>query len=77
MCDTIFSGVFERHPRLTLAIVELSWAPHLLSTMNYALPRAPQRGTLPVQGPLGPLRQPYTGNGETPTIGACPPSISR
>jgi hypothetical protein len=29
----IFSGVFERHPRLALAIVEfeLAWAPHLLS----------------------------------------------
>jgi predicted TIM-barrel fold metal-dependent hydrolase len=37
MCDMIFSGVFERHPRLELAIVEfeLSWAPHLLSTMDY------------------------------------------
>lgn len=37
MCDMIFSGVFERHPRLVLAIVEfeLSWAPHLLSTMDY------------------------------------------
>jgi predicted TIM-barrel fold metal-dependent hydrolase len=37
MCDMIFSGVFERHPRLTLAIVEfeLSWAPHVLSTMDY------------------------------------------
>jgi hypothetical protein len=37
MCDLIFSGVFERHPRLTLAIVEfeLAWAPHLLSTMEY------------------------------------------
>ena len=37
MCDLIFSGVFERHPRLTLAIVEfeLSWAPHLLSAMDY------------------------------------------
>ncbi len=37
MCDMIFSGVFERHPRLTLAIVEfeLAWAPHLLSTMDY------------------------------------------
>jgi predicted TIM-barrel fold metal-dependent hydrolase len=37
MCDLIFSGVFERHPRLTLAIVEfeLAWAPHLLSTMGY------------------------------------------
>jgi predicted TIM-barrel fold metal-dependent hydrolase len=37
MCDLIFSGVFERYPRLMLAIVEfeLSWAPHLLSTMDY------------------------------------------
>jgi predicted TIM-barrel fold metal-dependent hydrolase len=37
MCDMIFSGVFERYPRLTLAIVEfeLSWAPHVLSTMDY------------------------------------------
>ena len=37
MCDMIFSGVFERHPRLTLAIVEfeLAWAPHVLSTMDY------------------------------------------
>jgi predicted TIM-barrel fold metal-dependent hydrolase len=31
MCDLIFSGVFERHPRLTLAIVEfeLAWAVRL------------------------------------------------
>jgi predicted TIM-barrel fold metal-dependent hydrolase len=37
MCDMIFSGVFERHPTLKLAIVEfeLAWAPHLLSTMDY------------------------------------------
>jgi predicted TIM-barrel fold metal-dependent hydrolase len=37
LCDLIFSGVFEGHPRLTLAIVEfeLAWAPHLLSTMEY------------------------------------------
>ncbi len=37
MCDMIFSGVFERYPRLKLAIVEfeLSWAPHMLSTMDY------------------------------------------
>jgi predicted TIM-barrel fold metal-dependent hydrolase len=29
LCDLIFSGVFERHPRLTLAIVEfeLAWVP--------------------------------------------------
>ena len=37
LCDMIFSGVFERHPRLTLAIVEfeLAWAAHLLPTMDY------------------------------------------
>jgi predicted TIM-barrel fold metal-dependent hydrolase len=37
MCDMIFSGVFERHPRLMLAIVEfeLAWAPHVLSSMDY------------------------------------------
>jgi predicted TIM-barrel fold metal-dependent hydrolase len=37
MCDMIFSGVFERHPGLILAIVEfeLAWAPHLLATMDY------------------------------------------
>jgi len=37
MCDMIFSGVFERYPGLKVAIVEfeLSWAPHLLGTMDY------------------------------------------
>jgi predicted TIM-barrel fold metal-dependent hydrolase len=37
LCDPLFSGAFERHPRLRLAIVEfeLAWAPHLLSTMDY------------------------------------------
>ena len=37
LCDMIFSGVFERHPRLKLAIVEfeLAWAPHVLSSMDY------------------------------------------
>ena len=37
MCDLIFSGVFERYPRLKVAIVEfeLAWAPHVLSTMDY------------------------------------------
>jgi len=37
LCDMIFSGVFERHPGLRLAIVEfeLAWAPHVLSTMDY------------------------------------------
>ncbi len=37
MCDMIFSGVFERHPGLRLAIVEfgLAWASHVLSSMDY------------------------------------------
>jgi predicted TIM-barrel fold metal-dependent hydrolase len=37
LCDMIFSGVFERHPRLTLAIVEfeLAWAPNVLTSMDY------------------------------------------
>jgi len=37
MCDMIFSGVFERHSRLIVAIVEfeLSWAPNVLSSMDY------------------------------------------
>jgi predicted TIM-barrel fold metal-dependent hydrolase len=37
LCDMIFSAVFERHPRLVVAVVEfeLSWAPHLLDTMDY------------------------------------------
>jgi predicted TIM-barrel fold metal-dependent hydrolase len=37
MCDMIFSGVFERHPSLMLAIVEfeLSWAPNVLTSMDY------------------------------------------
>jgi hypothetical protein len=42
--DLIFSGVFERHPRLTLAIVEfeLAWAPHLALHDGLHLPRAPR-----------------------------------
>ena len=37
MCDMMFSGVFERHPRLMLAIVEfeLSWAPNVITSMDY------------------------------------------
>src|SRR5580658_4068369 len=37
LCDLIFSGVFERHPSLTVAIVEfeLAWVPHVLSSMDY------------------------------------------
>lgn len=38
MCDMIFSGVFERYPKLLLAIVEfeLSWVPYVLTNMEYA-----------------------------------------
>jgi predicted TIM-barrel fold metal-dependent hydrolase len=37
ICDMIFSGVFERYPRLTVAVVEfeLSWAPPLMDSMDY------------------------------------------
>ncbi len=37
MTDMIFSGAFERHPSLMLAIVEfeLSWAPYVLTQMDY------------------------------------------
>ena len=37
MCDMIFSGVFERYPGLKVSIVEfeLSWAPYLLTSMDY------------------------------------------
>src|SRR5215212_9693356 len=37
LCDMIFSGVFERHPRLMLAMLEfeLSLAPHALNSMDY------------------------------------------
>jgi len=50
MCHLIFSGVFERRPRLTLAIVEfeLAWALHLLSTMDYTYRERPRRGDLAV-----------------------------
>ncbi|MFQ6030190.1 MAG: amidohydrolase family protein [Dehalococcoidia bacterium] len=37
LCDLIFSGVFDRYPKLNVAIVEfeLAWAAHLLGTMDY------------------------------------------
>ena len=37
MCDMIFAGVFERYPGLKVAIVEfeLSWAPYVLTSMDY------------------------------------------
>jgi len=42
MCDMIFSGVLDRHPRIGVGAQRaLFHGPHL--------PRAPRRGTLPVQ----------------------------
>ena len=37
MCDMIFSGVFERYPKLTIAVVEfeLAWAAHVIRKMDY------------------------------------------
>jgi predicted TIM-barrel fold metal-dependent hydrolase len=37
LCDMIFSGVFDRHPRLRVAIVEfeLSWVPYVLANADY------------------------------------------
>ena len=37
LTDIIFSGVFERHPKLQVGSVEheLSWVPHFLDRMNY------------------------------------------
>jgi predicted TIM-barrel fold metal-dependent hydrolase len=37
LCDMLFSGVFERYPRLKVGVVEfeLSWVPYLLSSMDY------------------------------------------
>ena len=45
MCDLIFSGVFERHPRLTVPIMEfeLAWVPRVLSTIDYARSERPGR----------------------------------
>lgn len=40
----IFSGVFERYPKLQVGIVEveLSWAPHFLDRMDYAYKERPR-----------------------------------
>ena len=37
LCDVVFSGVFDRHPHLQLAIVEfeLAWAPYVMAAMDY------------------------------------------
>jgi hypothetical protein len=53
MCDLIFSGVFERHPRPSTGhrgVRAGVGAPPALHD-GLHLPRAPRRGDVPVQGP--------------------------
>jgi len=44
--EMIFSGVFERHPRLRVGSVEheIAWAPHFLAQMDYTYTERPIRG---------------------------------
>lgn len=44
MTDMIFSGVFERNPKLLVGSVEheISWAPHWLRNMDYTYEERPQ-----------------------------------
>jgi len=46
LADMIFSGVFERHPRLRVGTVEheLAWIPHFLQQMDYTYTDRPARG---------------------------------
>jgi predicted TIM-barrel fold metal-dependent hydrolase len=56
LCDIIFSGVFERYPRLKVAIVEfeLAWAPHLLGTMDYTYRERHEEATYRFKGDVLP-----------------------
>lgn len=56
ICDMIFSGVFERYPKLKVAIVEfeLAWAPHLLGTMDYTYNERHEEATYRFKGNLLP-----------------------
>jgi len=46
LADMIFSGVFERHPRLRVGTVEheLAWIPHFLQQLDYTYTDRPARG---------------------------------
>ena len=46
LADMIFSGVFERHPRLKVGTVEheLAWIPHFLQQIDYTYTDRPARG---------------------------------
>ena len=56
ICDMIFSGVFERYPKLKVAIVEfeLAWVPHLLGTMDYTYHERHEEATYRFKGNLLP-----------------------
>ncbi|MCI0859910.1 MAG: amidohydrolase [Chloroflexi bacterium] len=56
ICDMIFSGVFERYPKLKVAIVEfeLAWVPHLLGTMDYTYNERHEEATYRFKGNLLP-----------------------
>ena len=56
LCDIIFSGVFERYPRLNVAVVEfeLAWAPHLLGTMDYTYIERQKEASYRFQGDVLP-----------------------
>jgi len=56
ICDMIFSGVFERYPKLKLTIVEfeLSWVPHLLTSMNYTYLERQEEASYRFKGDLRP-----------------------
>src|SRR2546423_1608159 len=56
LCDLIFSGVFERHPALTVAIVEfeLAWAPHVLAAMDYTYRERHEEAIYRFKGDLRP-----------------------
>lgn len=47
LCDMMYAGVFDRYPKLKLAVVEyeLSWVPHMLSTMDYVYRERHQEAT--------------------------------
>jgi len=55
--DMIFSGVFERHPKLQVGSVEmeLSWAPHFLDRLDYTYTqRTHQKGWFKLTGDMLP-----------------------
>jgi len=58
LCDLVFSGVFERHPRSPWPSWSSSWpwAPHVLSTMDYTYRERHGEAFYRVQGRHAPER---------------------